>query len=381
MADQEERSRQTQLKQCSLLIFHIGDTKTGSTSIQDTLATKGLRIEGQFPFYSSPLAHNHLVPYFRTLAQGGNPEEVALAHQKIAELAQEIRDSGYRHSVISAELFAFQDADRFKAIVDEHFSGVADKIRVVAYVRPHAQWITATFAEQLKIGDFRGDLDQFYEQRCEDGVIFPYHDRFSRWQTAFGARFHLRPFVRSALAGESVITDFAATAFPGTKCEVFERAASNEALSLEDLLRIQILQDKMTRRRWIMRHHFGWELTRQVGLLGPTTATSATKVQMHRALAEKIRSRFLDDAKIMDRDFFSGQGYLEDGLHAMVDNACADKQSVDPGDYFSASELRSLHLFAEVINELIDIQPHRTLAHLEKKRIATRDSLYRAVAN
>lgn len=334
------------------LVFHIGDPKTGTTSLQSAFARGQVEIAGAVPFYSARVDHNYLAArQFQIFARARNAAEKRAAGQRLEELAASIARTASGVSIISAEWFSGLDPEDFRDIVERFFADSADEIRVVAYVRPHAQRLLSSFAEQIKIGGFFDDLEAFH--RLWKGVgRLNYFSRFSRWQDVLGERFVLRPFVRSALIENSVVADFVVSACGTHDYSVADVGTDNEALSLEDLMRIKFLQRRLPKRGDALRHTFGWEVHRLLGQL-PQTATR-TKIQMHRSLAETIREEYREDARRMDASFFDGIPLLEDALDVAVREAIAAPQSIRPKDHFNRSELRSLSLMADLMNVLLE---------------------------
>jgi hypothetical protein len=336
-------------------------------------------VKGERPFYAARLAHNHLLQPFRTLAGEVPDGDLDAAKAQVTRAAELIAEADATRSVVSAELFYQLDPVSLRKIIDDHFAALADDVRIVAYVRPHHDWITSTFAESLKIGTFFGDLGRFYEAEGRNSNALPYHARFSRWRATFGDRFVLRPFVREALAGKSVVSDFARFALGPGRFSVSGSPPSNESLALEDLVRLAMLQDRMDAKRgWLFQHHVGWEFHRIVGLLDRQRRGrpfKGTRVRMHRSLAVEIRDRFRTDAKKMDRDFFAEKPVLQAALDTAVEKACESVQSVDPRDHFTASEIRSIELFREMIGAMMDKQGGTWVRFLENKRVNTRDAI------
>ena len=153
------------------LIFHIGDHKTGSTSIQSALAAKHIVPEGKTLLYPSQLNHNHLVELRRKgkAIKGKRFSGPDIRHKKFSELAHEINNSDYDFCVISAEAFEAFSPSRLDDIIAKYFDTTQIKIRVIAYVRPHAARLLSSYAEKIKISPFPGSLDEYHEKTQRNG--------------------------------------------------------------------------------------------------------------------------------------------------------------------------------------------------------------------
>lgn len=363
------------------LVIHIGDPKTGSTSIQDALALNMIESFGEAPFYNSRLAHNFL-PRIINLFLHGNDGEKESSRITLDSFFEKISTSHLKTNVISAELFTEIKPTELKFTL-EHFLNLENfEVKVIAYVRPHSDWITATFGESLKIGNFHGNIQKFYRSRINSDRIFPYAKRFNSWRDAFGSNFILRPFQRSKLIGESVVTDFAVNAFGMNGLSIseeVEKSKSNLSLCLEDLIRLSCLHKAIGNRRWIFHHHVGWEFHRIVDVLTANNSTpksQKTKVMMHRALAQDVRDRFYEDALETDSLFFEGEEFLADALDATVKASCKEMQIVSPEAHFSESEIRSLEIFTNILAEAFKKGSRSWIDHFEDARVETRNSLF-----
>lgn len=324
------------------LIFHIGDHKTGTTSIQTALATGRVFVNGRKPFYSADMAHNYVVKHFKTLSK--NPAGGGVARKNVEALANAVADATENVCVISAEAFEDIDPLVFRSIAHAHFGRSFDDVRVVGYVRPHAQRIVSSFAEQTKIGVFLEDLTSFSE-KVSRKKRFDYYPRLAAWRDALGDTFVIRPFVRNALHQGSVVHDLMHSALGDVDIAVEEGDKQNESASLEDLLRIKYIHQEMGeigKSPQKFRHSFGWLISHLLDDL-PRSATR-TKIGLHRDLAERTRARYLKDARRVDQEFFGGTPHLEEGLDKALEEAIDAPQPSDPRAFFSGSELRSLDL-------------------------------------
>lgn len=350
------------------LIFHIGDHKTGSTSIQLAFAKQLVTLQGRSISYPAKLASNALSDQCRAYGAAATPEARQAAARPFLELAEHVQKTEADFTLVSAEALESVPAALFHEIVETFFKEAARDIRIIAYVRPHAARLTSSFAERIKIGTpqvLRSTLDGFASRKAA-GKEFFYLPRFTAWQQHFGAAFTLRPMIRSQLHQGDVVSDFVHHAFGGIPFTITGDSHANESLCLEDLMRLKVLQRNLKARR-NLRLKTGWEITRIISRMPPPRTRS--KLQLHRALAEDTRSTYITDAREMDRMFFGGAPLMEHELHAAVEKAIPEPQSTEPADHFSASELRSLRMMARMIAGLFEEPSVDWPAFLHAKRV------------
>lgn len=350
------------------LIFHIGDCKTGSTSIQLALAQRRVALHGHSLFYPAKLAHNALAAQCINYGKATSREARQKAAVPIQKLAARVRRSDADFTVISAEVLETVKPALFQEIVAHFFADTAEEIRVVSYVRPHAARLLSSFAERTKIGIPRalaGDLNSFVAQKAADRE-FQYHPRFTAWRAQFGGRFLLRPMIRTELHRHSVVEDFLHHVFGGIGYEISGTDTANESLCLEDLMRLKVLQQQLQTSA-DLHLKLGWEFARLLATMPPPPVRS--RLQLHRSLAEEIHSTYLDDARALDRDFFDGAPLMANELQHAVDAALDQPQSTEPADHLSPSELRSLDIMSRLVASLLENDEVNWPAFLHGKRV------------
>lgn len=329
------------------LVFHIGDPKTGSTSIQNALdrgdiTTPSLSLT--YPKRNGSLNHNYLVNLFKSeIEEKGR-------NRGIRQLVKQIRGSRWDVCVISAELFDNFGAKRFRKVIDQCFRDVADEIQVIAYVRPHASRILSSFAEQVKIGAFYGNLNEFVELAARRKRFF-YAPRFASWREQFGDAFVLRPFVRDRLYMQSVVHDLMQLALGSASFEVRESSQANESVTLEQTVLIMLLQQRIRGAPKNLRHALGWEVASLFGTYPPSG--NATRLKLHKDAAARIRESFLEDAELLDNAFFPESPLMAHELDQALDSAIDGAQSLDPLDHFTGRELSNLQVMADLLVEML----------------------------
>ncbi len=331
------------------VVFHLGDRKTGSTSIQSILARQGWVAPGDSIVY--PTLFNH-IPLAKSLVV---PEERRFETQRFARIRTAFDDSDANHGVISAEDFEYVDPQTVRDAIDRHLPAYADRVRLIAYVRPHADRLLSAYAERVKKGVFEGTLDEFHEDILQKGMLL-YAPRFEKWRAVFGDRFTLRPFVREALYRSDVVWDFFHYLFGDRPFEITGPTRENESLSVEDIAMLRMIHRhvrKHARRPGRAQQAFGWYMS---NFLGGEPAPNGTRPRLHRSLADRVVHDYRDDAAALDAAFFEDTP-ISDALAATPDKAVEQPQSYRAVDHFSPSERRHFRIWARFLARLIDADP------------------------
>jgi len=352
------------------LIFHIGDHKTGTTSIQYAFARKLVTLEGEKVFYPARLAHNHLLGAAKALEGRGPARRKAV--QQFEKLAARIRKSRARCALISAEALEGLPPEQLQSIISTYFRDCADDIRVVAYMRPHAARVLSSYATQTKSGLFTGSgPEAFHRSQLKKERLFC-HPRFSAWRAAFGEAFILRPFIREKLHQGDAVHDLVRHGFGRERFSVAAGPAANESLALDDLMRLKFLQGRLQHLPQNLRHALGWEFMRLAG--DPPAPDPGEKPALHQSLAREIQADYLEDARAMDRDFFSCEPLMEQELAKAVQKALPEAQNTDPESFFPAGSQRGLAALSELTAGMMAEEEAAWVPFLRARRLPEQDS-------
>lgn len=336
------------------LVFHIGDPKNGSTSIQQALQARAWHcaqttIIPQEELNASALARA-LDPEFTT------PEKY---QRQIGAKKKWVAENTGDLGVISAEFFFSVPPETLMAMLRKEFPEQAATARVIAYVRPHAPYAVSSFAQGLKTGMFttgtRHGLAGFIEHRTQRDRL-TYLDRFSQWRKVFEERFTLRPFIREDMAGGDVVQDFFTTLLREEPFTLSPIPASNQSLTLEELAGIRVLQSALIARKVpvFLRLSLGGAIGQ--GLARQTERTK-NRLSLHRAGAEMLAETCRTDATALDAAFFEGAPMTR-ALEQAVSTARPDPQSLEPEDYFSPAAMKDLRRLAAQIAKRLAKRPH-----------------------
>ncbi len=350
------------------LLVHIGHHKTGSTSVQYAFATGRVQLAGGRILYPAKLTHNYLRRHVDVYAQEGRLLPGAPGMPDLPTIAGRMARGDYEVAVISGEEFEAAEPAQLRSVMAEFLLPHVGDHAVICYVRPHAGRLLSSFAERLKLGLFQGTPQMFHARSVQDGR-FRYAPGLARWQAVFGAHLRLRPMIRDALAGGSVLQDFIETGFPDpARVSVAPGPAANESLCLEDLVVLRLVQDALAARGPRLRHAMGWELAESLGRTARNGAPG-TRLALHRSLAETIRRAYLEDADMLDQQFFGQRGLFRRELDRAVDEALPQAQSHAPEDHFTPETLRLVQVLAGEIDRMLDHDSGPWPAYLHRLRV------------
>ena len=333
------------------IIFHIGDHKTGSTSIQLTLAKKAWKAEGEGAsvLYPANVHHNALA------STVFNPKHAKFRKKRFSELNKRLLASNDDYAVVSAEHFEFCDPVVLKRIIKNQLPKFADKIRLIAYVRPHADRLASTFAERVKIGGYYGTIEDMHVRFQKTGFL-TYTPRFEKWREVFGDQFTLRPMIRNQLHKEDVVEDFFHYLLEGKPFTITGDTGANASLSIEELSIVHEIHKRIRKsnsKLFEQQQSFGWHFA---SILAEHSIEKGTKPQLYKALAKDVVRVYRKDAEQLDAAFFDGTP-MTDALNGAVDKAVSRTQSLLAEDYCGTAELHRIHAFGDLLQRIMEADP------------------------
>lgn len=345
------------------LVFHLGDHKTGTTSIQDTLRRKNW--VGAVPsvsFVTSGFQHSDIA---KAVTHGGLT--VRRQHD-LVDWAARVRTEPADIAVISSEAFESADPELLRAALQDLAPDLAAGVRLIAYVRPHADRVLSSYAERVKLGIYTGNLTEFVDQLNANNR-FHYLGRFTRWRSVFGTRFELRPMIRSLLHEQCVVRDFLSFAFNSRDFTLKSNPDANESLSVEDLAILlelhRCLGDSARKNKSAQSIGRNYAL-----LLATMPQQTATKLALSAATYAKVRQLFAADAEALDHSFFSGSP-MSDALQAAAHRTVAETQSVRAEDHYPPDEVRMMRSLAGLVAQMASYAPDAWVQHFTQLRLGT----------
>lgn len=330
------------------LVFHIGDPKNGSSSIQSVLFDQLWTCESRS---LAPPTDKNAIPLANSLKSDRTEDQRA---QLFGETARWAADSDADYGVISSEYFFRMDPAVLKQALRDYLPAHAESTRIIAYARPHAERFVSTYAQRVKSGAFNLGMPRFLTV-MKNSKPLNYYRRFSKWRAVFGDNFTLRPFTRSAMIGQDVVTDFFHHVLEGAPFTLQDLKQANQALYVKEIAGMRAFQGVLIKQ----------ETPRNLcavvgGIIGRSIAEipgrSGTKLALDHAAALDLAANLRHDAVQIDADFFK-EPLFQQSLDAAIEKAIPDPQSTQPKDHFSAGELKEIRALAKQVSMLIEENP------------------------
>tara|TARA_B100001093_G_scaffold149529_1_gene142250 strand:- start:7709 stop:8776 length:1068 start_codon:yes stop_codon:yes gene_type:complete len=332
------------------LVIHLGDCKTGSTSIQSILSNKSYKSEQPDSKIEYPCVFNH-----SRLVKSLDTKKFSHQKEKIfTNINRRFHQSNADVGIISAEQFEFSDPEILKNALSTYLPDFASNIQLIAYIRPHADRILASYAERVKKGAFIGSPSQFLDVLKEKKIL-SYAPRIKRWKDSFGEKYQVRPFTSSALLNGDVVHDFFFTIFTHNEFSFLEPTRHNESVTVEDLSVLRYIQKILLddSANAVGHARLGSFLAQIMVQFPPK---EITKFRLYNSLAIDLIHEYMDDAKEVDEKYFH-EPILQAALTDSSQRAIKESQSLEISSYFNDSSIRLINCWVELYKSLIQQNP------------------------
>lgn len=302
------------------LVLHIGDPKTGTSSIQKVLRNRLWESSAVSVAYPDQL---NSFPLANALS---DPKQAEQCEPRYTKLASWLASTDADVAVVSAEQFFRVDPPKLMTTLNKFLPDYVPTLRIVAYVRPHPNRLLSAFMQRSKAGLYFGDMETLF-QKTKGEKLLRYAPRFQRWRDTFGDRFILRPMIRNHLRDGDVVNDFLDIVVGGAPFSLNDTIDANPSLPLEYLVGLRDLQAILKRNqipngtRQSVGDHVGMTLAR-------THPNGGAKLQITEELYQKLKEFCQADAETLDADFFGGQPLMAQALAQAGADTIPEKQIV-----------------------------------------------------
>lgn len=278
------------------LIFHIGDHKTGSSSIQRVLMDRQWVSDTVSIAYPPRLSAAQMA---KTLYKNVRRPELDAKWRELVPFIEEAARQGADMAVLSAEHFSHVDPALMDETIHTYFPDHAATARFISYLRPHAGSLLSHYAQQTKCGSSVRSLNRMVKASVDRGA-FLVAPRIRAWRDRFGDRLVVRPMIRQMLANGDVVQDFLTTVSGGRDIRVTGARRANESLTVQQLAGVREVQVALReheispKMRVAVGQHLGNVLASRGGMGGDP-------LRLSKGLAAQIADAYRDDAIALDR--------------------------------------------------------------------------------
>ena len=326
------------------LILHIGDPKTGSSSIQQVLFRRKVECLTRSYDYPARLSAARVAKTLRRKSRSSDRST------EFSVLAQWATASRADVAIVSAEQFSMVNAAVVRDTFQEYLPDFASSMRVIAYARPHVSRFISEYTQRTKVGQLSTDLESFLGEMTKNkGLLFS--DRFHAWRGAFGDRFILRPMSRDDLYQGDVVADFLNFALDNAPFRILQATEANISLPLESLAGLRFVH-KILRKNDVSAATRHWLGSRINTLTTAKAQGKGTKVRVSRAIYSRLRDHCLLDAETLDRKFFSHPAMVS-ALDRAAEDTSIEHQDADARLFFEPQVIRTLRADAASLASLL----------------------------
>ena len=343
-------------KKTKHVVIHIGDPKTGTSSIQRAMQLGLIKSSGTtiVPFLTGQHSANAIAQARSFYPLKNGTKLPARLREARKELQSWLRQTSGDYLIVSSEFFSDANpallapavipaksklpANPIRRWIQTRLiarfrSETTQRLMVIAYARPHADRILSAFIEQTKSGYTTLDFDLWLARYLVSDRAL-YTPRFRAWRRAFGKSFKLYPFIRSRLREGDVVQDFFSNVLDHDRFTVSDSLYENQTITLRALVGLQMINREM--RALEIPSATRIQLSRFVSR-DIEADPQAVKPRLGQDDLKRIVDACLEDAKQLDRAFFR-EPLFQNDLEQAYAKAAPGQLDLSPATHFSQEE-------------------------------------------
>ncbi len=355
------------------LVVHVGDPKTGTTAIQEILHSGSYVQAGPSLYYGERLNANALGQRLKEQRVHSNPELVGRWTQHLNCYNESAADIG----ILSGETLARVKPAHLKQMLHETIDVKAENIKIVIYLRPHVDALCSRYVQNVKTGQFSGDIEQFYFLQ---NLYVRYAKRVERWLKVFGDNLFVFPYIDECLKNSDVVYDFFSKALgiddvSFESSTQFNRSPSLRELSAIRYYYIKLYGEQINEIRSFRVH--GKPRVKLDELLREEREkhSGENEIKLHKGLWEKIAVELRQDSESLDR-ILNTNGLYTRELERAGETAIDAPQSLELSAHFDREEERMIRTLLSCVVELSQqLDEQKALLDERHTQTKTRTSL------
>lgn len=350
----------------SEVVFHIGDPHAGAeirAALTQAARSSDRLAGGPFVAFVSREGNHGLSGALR---RKGGARVAQPRFERLAARIDRAAADGADMAVVCDDGFAMVAPERLAAAIGEYMPHYRDAVRVIAYVRPHADRLWGDYARAAAVGS-ETEPGAFVKAAIA-AEAHTYAPRFNAWRAVFGSRFILRPLIGTALSGGNVAGDFLHVLSGETDFDCRATCAGADGLTRGDLAMLRAF-----RRKGGKPGHRDLKETRAIaarhlcGVLETMAAPGGGGVRFSRAVSERIQAHYAADARALDQAFFD-RPLMQTALADAVQGSPADSGSGPLADHCDAQGQRLATLWAHLADDFLARDPADWVAHFQPRQ-------------
>lgn len=334
------------------LIVHIGQVKTGSTSIQHALSINAeAMLTGGFDALYPRSGRKHDA-HFDLTGLAEHQRRGAKAANWL-DLGEEIAASGARRAILSCEVFSTHPPGELAADIGALGLRDSAQLRLVCYIRPFASLLLSWYGHMVVRENERLDLRPF-TLRFLDAPKWR-AEGWGRWIDLFGRRIDFRLYDPRS-PGDGVTRDFLRACF-GADADLSglaeldgRRNTGHGAVKVAMMARIRRRMDEDELRPPISAAARRVARLAEAGIDARFAALDAP-LDWPRDLLEVFCKRLSQDAAQCDRMFWPGESHLRDDLARALDETPAHSAAFSLEEALGADSAEIERVALEVLAE------------------------------